>query len=175
VVFELSAAGTETILHSFAGAPSDGNAPLGPLLMDANGNLYGTTYAGGSYVTGYGVVFELSSDGTETILHSFGTVTNDGLNPSGNLVMDSSGNLYGTTRGGGSDGAGAVYKLAPGGTQTILHSFNVLNGDGVTPEAGLLMDKKGNLYGTTFYGGLYSHGILFLVRPTGMENFPSPR
>jgi len=167
-VFKLAPDGTETILHSFSRNGIDGASPESPLLMDKSGNLYGTTIAGGPY-NDSGILFELSPDGTETILHSFGNGT-DGAGPSGALIMDSAGNLYGTTQiGGAYPNGGTVFKYSSNGTETILHNFNPSNGDGVWPFDGVLMDKKGNLYGTTAYGGVYSHGTLFVVRPDGSE------
>jgi uncharacterized repeat protein (TIGR03803 family) len=150
-VFELTASGTETILHNFEPNGTDGYEPLASLVLDKEGNLYGTTYIGGAY--NYGTVFKLTPSGTETILHSFNANGIDGYSAAAGLVLDTKGNLYGTTEGGGTYGLGTVYKLTPSGTETILHSFGA-SGDGYDPYASVLIrDKKGNLYGTTFYGG----------------------
>jgi len=100
-VFRLSLDGTETILHSFAGGTNDGAYPMGGLLEDAAGNLYGVARAGGS--TGNGVVFKLSPDGTETVLYSFLGPPGDGATPMGTLIQDGSGNFYGTTQNGGAN------------------------------------------------------------------------
>lgn len=176
-VFELSPNGsswTEKTLHSFNGA-SNGATPLGTLVFHKSGNIYGTTKLGGS--NGVGVVYKLtkSTSGTwsETVLHNFGGRT-DGLFPTGNLVFDSAGNLYGTTEGGGSKGngddnaGGTVFKLAPksggGWTETVIHSFGG-SGDGVSPRANLVLDSSGNLYGTTFLGGAHSAGTVFELSP----------
>ena len=173
-VFKLDSSGNETILYSFTGSSGDGAHPYAGLLIDAAGNLYGTTFNGGT--SGRGTVFELVNTGayTEQVLYSFGGGT-DGANPYAGLVMDSSGNLYGTTAGGAVStncpavspgvgpppapsltGCGTVFKLAPGSaglwTETILHSFTG-EPDGANPCAGLLMDASGNLYGTTMFGG----------------------
>ena len=168
VVFELSP-GTggkwkESILHSFAGYPNDGQSPLANLIFDAAGNLYGTTKGGGTYNSYYdgGTVFELTpgSNGTwtENILYNF-TGGADGATPSAALIFDSAGNLYSTTENGGNlncsynypDGCGTVFKLAPNGggtwSETVLHSFNYT--DGANPLSNLVFDKKGNLYGDT--------------------------
>jgi uncharacterized repeat protein (TIGR03803 family) len=180
-VFELkapkSSSGTysEKILHSF-GSSSDGYNPYAGLIMDTNGNLYGTTYEGGA--NGYGTVFELAnSSGTysEKILYSFGGST-DGANPYAGLVRGANGNLYGTTYYGGSSNRGTVFELkAPkssSGTysEKILHSFASSSSDGYNPYAGLIMDTNGNLYGTTYYGGLSDLGAVFeLVKSSGKE------
>jgi uncharacterized repeat protein (TIGR03803 family) len=164
--------GQGKILYSFSGPP-DGLSPVGGLVRDAAGNLYGATPAGGNTsaeqctdpTNGCGVVFELTNSGgtwTESIIHTFVPGSGDGINPYGNLIIDSAGNLYGTTEFGGLScsgffcGVGTVYKLSPAGgglwTETILYNFQA-PGDGIYPEAGLTMDSAGNLYGTTGFGG----------------------
>jgi uncharacterized repeat protein (TIGR03803 family) len=161
-VFEVSPNGTETVLHTFSG--SDGAYPTAGLVMDKKGNLYGTASAGG---VGYGVVFEFSASGTFTILHSFNY--SDGAYPHGGLVMDIKGNLYGTTYGGGANGYGTVFKVSAG-TETVLYSFNPANGtDGAVPYAGLVLDKTGNLYGTTYSGGAHGYGTAFKFSAGGTE------
>src|SRR5579863_2065825 len=158
----------EVALHNF-GSGQDGNILYGGVISDSSGNLYGTTFAGGAYdngLYGSGIVFELSpqKDGSwsETVLHDFGAAT-DGSGPTAGLVFDSVGNLYGTTQyGGGSTfcqgGCGIVFQLrppaVPGGawTESIIYRFKeVYRGD--NPQAGLIVDSAGNLYGTTFLGG----------------------
>ena len=183
-VFKLSNSGgtwTETILYSFAGG-TDGEEPVARLAMDAAGNLYGTTEAGGdptcATLHGYcGTVFELSpgSNGTwtEKILVIF-TDTN-GLGPVGGLTLDAAGNLYGTTLGGGSGGWGIVFELTPNGdgtwTENIIHNFG-LDNNGTKPNSDLVFDSAGNLYGTTADGGLlndclagYGCGTVFELSP----------
>ena len=140
---------TLTVLHTFTGG-SDGAYPHASLVMDAKGNLYGTTYRGGP--ANAGTVFEVNSDGVESVLHTFTGGTTDGGSPNAGLVLDSQGNLYGTTIVGGAFGAGTVFKLTNTGGETILYSFKGLHG--AQPYAGLLMDTKGNLYGTTCRGGV---------------------
>jgi len=168
-VFEVLPNGTETMLYSF-GSGNDGQTPLGNLIFDSAGNLYGTTSAGGMY--GNGTVFELAPDGTETVLYSFGNISNDGQNPSAGLVFDSSGNLYGTTLNGGSNGGGTAFELSPpngagGWTETGMYSFGSGSNDGLNPYAGLVFDSTGtNLYGTTANGGLYGGGTVFELLPT---------
>jgi uncharacterized repeat protein (TIGR03803 family) len=128
---------------------TDGQYPHGGLVMDGSGNLYGTTYGGGA--SGDGTVFELAKgSGTITTLASFNST--DGANPYGTLIMDSRGNLYGTTYSGGASGDGTVFEVANGsGAITTLASFSGANG--VSPQGGVVMDNSGNLYGTTVQGG----------------------
>ena len=171
-VFKLTPDGTETVLHTFTGG-SDGSLPRGSLIMDKAGNLYGTTESGGSGGgdCGCGTVFKLAPDGTETILYSF-KAGNDGYSPFGGVIADKAGNLYGTTlEGGNGGGSGIVFKLAPDGTETVLHAFS--GTDGSSPFAGLIADKAGNLYGTTSGGGSgdveCGCGVVFKVAPNGAE------
>jgi uncharacterized repeat protein (TIGR03803 family) len=160
----LSSARAQTlvVLHSFTSG-ADGANPYAPLIQDAWGNLYGTTYAGGS---GYGVVFKLEASGKDRVLHSF-TGGADGANPYAGPVMDTLGNLYGTTYGGGS-GFGVVFRLDPLGNETVLHSFTG-GVDGSNPYSGLLRDPAGNLYGTTLYGGTYGLGTVFKIDADGRQ------
>jgi uncharacterized repeat protein (TIGR03803 family) len=109
-IFKLSLGGVETVLYSFTGNGPDGANPYAALVQDAQGNLYGTTYYGGA--SGAGTVFELDSTGNETVLYSF-TGGSDGGNPHGGVVLDPSGNLYGTTTAGGNYDVGTVFKLVP--------------------------------------------------------------
>jgi uncharacterized repeat protein (TIGR03803 family) len=180
-VFELTptAGGgwTEQVLHSFNNNGTDGLYPSSGLIFDAAGNLYGTTSGGGDYSCNgssqCGTVFELSpTEGggwTETVLHSFGNGT-DGIVPYANLVFDTAGNLYGTTQYGGTYGGGTVFELSPtaggGRTEQVLYSFNCTGPDGCWPEASLIFDAVGNLYGTTSYGGTYfPFGTAFELTP----------
>jgi len=151
-VFKLTPTGVETVLHSFCSSSADGAFPRGDLVLDAQGNLYGTTGRGGSQ--GRGTVFQLTPDGTETVLYNF-TGGADGDGPSG-LIMDLQGNLYGTTPNGGAYSYGTVFELTPAGIETVLYSFCSKSGcpDGANPSSGLVMDSEGNLYGTTASGGI---------------------
>lgn len=162
------AGGTETVLYSFTGG-SDGANPVSSLMEDNAGNLYGTTPYGGA--DALGVVFELAPDGTETVLHTF-TGGGDAAFPYAGLIKDKAGNFYGTGSAGGADGQGAMFKLAPGGTETVLYSF-AGGSDGAIPSSTLILDKAGNLYGTTYEGGGGSCGggcgIVFKVAPDGTE------
>ncbi len=169
LVSTLAIAQTETVLYTFPIAPNGlaaGNPYASPIL-DAKGNLYGTTIDGGAHY--FGSVFELSpgSNGawTETDLHSFNSDGRDGVSPYSSLVMDPSGNLYGTTYNGGAYSLGTVFKLHPNAdgrwTETVLHSFNADGTDGYNPYSNLIFDKQGNLYGTTYSGGNLSEGTVF--------------
>jgi len=162
VVYKIDTTGSETLLYSFTGE-SDGGGPSSVLLADAAGNLFGTTQEGGNLTCGggdgCGVVFELSaqSDGgwAERVLYVFCSLTNcsDGEYPGpGPLVLDSDGNLYGTTFSGGKYNNGIVYKVDTTGKESVLHDFSGKK-DGGTPAAGLSMDKFANLYGATELGG----------------------
>ncbi len=168
---------TFTVLHTFKGGP-DGQDPLyGSLILDAQGNLYGMTSlgGGGACTGGCGTVFQLSATGRETVLYSFTGTGGDGKYPYGSLVRDTAGNLYGTTYGGGTSGSacngygcGTVFMLDPAGKETVLYSFTG-GVDGATPQAGLIRDAAGNLYGTTYLGGAYNWGTLFVVDTSGNE------
>ena len=172
-VVKLAPDGGESVLYSFQGG-SDGYEPIGDLASDKQGNLYGVTIAGGNFSclqTGCGVVFRLAPDGAETVLHAFSSA--EGFYPAASVVFDKTGNLYGTTSGGGGNGFGTAFKLALDGTLTVLHSF-AGNSDGANPAAGLLLDKAGNLYGTTQYGGGNAScdggcGTIFKLAPDGTE------
>jgi uncharacterized repeat protein (TIGR03803 family) len=168
---------TEAFLHSFDYNPPtlyDGKQPEASLVMDAAGNLYGTTTTGGKQ--GWGTVFELSPRPTggwsERILHNFNNNGFDGTKPFANVILDAAGNLYGTTSSGGFSGAGIVFELARGSanawTEKILYTFRGLGGhDGAFPFGGVIFDAAGNLYGTTLSGGKTSNGgTVFELTPT---------
>ena len=163
-VYEITAAGEEKTIYAFRGRPDDGINPPGALLLDRQGNLYGTTSAGGAY--GGGTVFKLTPTGEETILYSFGSKPGDATYPSfGSLVSDQKGNLYGTTTNGGTYGVGTVFEITTKGKEKILHSFGAQPNDGIAPQAGVVIDTAGNLYGTTPYGGMYDWGTVFKITP----------
>jgi uncharacterized repeat protein (TIGR03803 family) len=163
VVFKLDTTGKLTVLHSFAGGPTDGQYPWAGLIRDADGNLYGTTKLGGK--SGNGVVFKLDSSDNETVLHSFTGGPGDGSTPYAGLFRDAAGNLYGTTYYGGRSGNGVVFKLQTNGKHTVLHSFTG-GSDGGTPGAALVQDTAGNLYGTTTVGGASGKGVVFKLDTT---------
>jgi len=182
VVFELQHTATgwkEIVLKTFRA--ENGAYPSGNLIFDAAGNLYGTTYEGGSSCTfancGSGVVFELSPTSSgewkETPLYEF-TSHFDGWHPNAGLIFDAAGNLYSTTayggdlgECGGNDGCGVVFELSPRSSgawaATTLYSFS--NTDGALPTAGLVADSAGNLYGTTQQGGSSNCGVVFKLAP----------
>lgn len=150
VIYQLSANGEETIVHRFAGPPNDGEEPQSGLIEAEDGTFYGTTTTGGSGPYGdCGTVYKMSQSGQITILHNF--LGGDGCQPTGGLVMDSSGNMYGTTATGAA-GYGTVYKITPAGELTTLHNFTN-QPDGANPICTLTIDKAGNLYGATGGGG----------------------
>lgn len=172
IAFKVTAAGQESLLYNFTREPYNGWLPDGRLILDQQGNLYGTTLEGGTnsihFYRGDGTVFKLSPDGTETALYNFGAYKFDGAQPTGaGLVMDASGNFYGTTFYGGINTYGTVFRLSPDGVETILHNFAYDGGDGFYPEASLIMDSSGNLYGTTQSGGAYGAGTVFEVTAEG--------
>ena len=164
----------QTVIYTFQNG-SDGAAPqYGALLFDADGNIYGTTTAGGA--NNRGTVYELTpSQGgwTESILHSFAGA-GDGSYPASSLIFDQQGNLYGTARYGGdlscdfSQGCGTVFKLSRSGsgwTETTLYTFEV-NDVGLNPAGALVFDASGNLYGTVPSGGTDS-GTVYELQPSG--------
>jgi uncharacterized repeat protein (TIGR03803 family) len=164
-VFKITSSGSESVLYSFTGAPNV-DSPFSVLIRDSAGNLYGTSRSGGAF--GLGSVFKLTTRGKETVLHSF-TGGPDGATPFAGLILDSAGNLYGTTYDGGSSASrGIVFKLDPSGTVTVLHTFKA-SGDGAHPYAGLTRDSQGNLYGTTYFGGKSGFGTIFKIDSTGKE------
>ncbi len=180
IVFELTPTSgggwTETVLHSFQHNGTDGYVPVAGLIFDAAGNLYGTTSGGGTYGNctyfGCGTVFELTptSGGgwTEQVLHDFGNGT-DGAKPSAGVTFDAAGNLYGTTVEGGTYTDGTVFELTPtaggGWTEQVLWNFGS-GTDGAGPYASLIFDAAGNLYGTTWAGGVYGAGTVFELTST---------
>ena len=167
-VFRLKTDGSGfTVLLSFEGGTSDGANPDAALILDGAGNLYGTTTNGGT--SGYGTVFRLRTDGTGcAVLHNFMGGTSDGANPDAALVLDGAGNLYGTSENSGASGFGTVFKLKTDGSGfALLHSFAGPASDGVAPEAPLILDGAGNLYGTTRGGGATGYGTVFRLRTDG--------
>ena len=175
---EAAPSSTFQVLYSFCAAAqcTDGSAPVGGLIQDSAGNLYGTTSNGGAntaanHGNGGGTVFKVDSEGHETVLYSFCSAANcaDGQNPYAGLIQDTAGNLYGTTVLGGAKSLGTVFKLDNTGHETVLYSFCEASGctDGYSPYAPLIQDKMGSLYGTTVGGGANDFGTVFKVDQTG--------
>src|SRR5580704_2951430 len=159
-VYKIDNAGNETILYSFEGG-GNGSDPVAGLVGDAAGNLYGTTQGNG-YIDGGSVVFKLEPNGTETTLFEAGN-TNQACCLDSPVAVDAQGNIYGMSPYGGepncglnSDGlgCGTLFKLSPSGKFTLLHVFS--GKDGMQPEGGVVLDGKGNLYGTAYFGGKLS-------------------
>jgi len=169
VVFKVDPTNHETVLYAFTGP--DGKGPIGVLLLDDEGNLYGTTQYGGP--SNAGVVFKVDPTNHETVLYPFFGRA-DGGQPVAGLIRDEAGNLYGTASSGGTSSAGVVFKVDPTGKETVLYAFTG-GADGSTPEGGLVRDPQGNLYGTTFFGGNPNGpcggfcGVVFKLSPTGKE------
>ena len=186
-VFTIAATGEESVLYSFTGTGGDGAFPQAGLILDGQGNLYGTTSEGGNLACplpsggGCGTVFNLSPPGggagpwNETVLYAFTGIGGDGAFPQAGLIEDASGNFYGTTFFGGSlscpgfYGCGTVFKLSAAGQETVLHAFSSTAGDGGFPEATLIQDAQGNLYGSTLGGGTLDDGNLFKMTTTGQQ------
>jgi uncharacterized repeat protein (TIGR03803 family) len=177
-IYKITSAGTLTTLHSFDG--TDGSSLQSGLVLAADGNFYGTAYAGGtmggtacnfdSYV-GCGTAFKITPSGALTTLYNFCSQANcaDGRNPATSLAQAPNGDLYGTTNFGGANNDGTVFKITPAGTLTTLHSFNQT--DGYIPNGALVQAPNGNFYGTTIYGGnnacLGGCGTVFKITPAG--------
>ena len=218
---------TYQVIHNFTGKGSDGATPYGGPTLDKFGNVYGTTYLGGTFGAGsvyrlapgsggswtYNSLYSLKagSDGSgpafgtlairsecvlfgttegggffgtafkvrattqpcgkskgpwqETVVHSFGT-GQDGAQPIGGVAFDSAGNFYGTTSLGGANGNGTVFQVTPAGVESVIYSF-IGGNDGFNPVAGVTVDSKGNLYGTTSLGGANGDGVVYMLSPNG--------
>jgi uncharacterized repeat protein (TIGR03803 family) len=169
-VFDLRYGHQIHVVHSFSPTDKAGSHPMGGLIRDSAGNLYGTTYAGSAH--NLGAVFQMTPSlylydtWNMHVLHSFSGV--DGALSAAGVVIDKAGNLYGTTTWGGADPgyAGTVFQLSPGKpwTETVLHSFSG-GSDGSKPYAGVVLDDAGNLYGTTYSGGTFGAGVVFQFTP----------
>jgi uncharacterized repeat protein (TIGR03803 family) len=172
-VFKITPTGSLTTVYNFCSQTNctDGGGPVGPLTLGTDGNFYGIAVGGG---TGAGTVFKLTPSGALTTLHNWCSQPNcaDGSYPSGPfgppLVQGHDGNFYGTTSGGGTFGAGTVFKIAPEGSLTTLWTFCSQSGcpDGFGPST-LIQATDGNFYGTTYFGGANGDGTLFKITPGG--------
>jgi uncharacterized repeat protein (TIGR03803 family) len=172
-VFEMTPSGTLTTLHDFCSLLdcADGAVPFDALVQGADGNFYGTTWAGGA--GNGGTVFNITPTGTLTPLYSF-CVTDypfcsDGNNPI-KLVLGNDGNFYGTTAYGGGNDEGSVFKITPSGTLTTIYNFcaQIACADGATPRDGLTLGSDGNFYSTTYFGGANNQGTIFQITPAGV-------
>ncbi len=160
-VFKVDALGQETVLYSFRGG-LDGSTPRATPILDAAGNLYGTTYSGGRL--GFGTVYKLDPSGVETVLHGFDV--GEGAYPQAGVIMDAAGNVYGTTLGCAYAAClGTVFKVDTLGNATVLHAF--AGTDGSFTAGGLVMDATGSLYGTTGSGGASGAGTVFKLDASG--------
>jgi uncharacterized repeat protein (TIGR03803 family) len=171
--FKLDSAGQFTVLHAFTGTGGDGCMPEGGVVIDGAGNLYGTTWYGGS--AGVGTVYKVDTSGRLTVLHSFLGPPGDGDGAQATLTLDSHGTIYGTTGYGGRsgncyEGCGIVFMLDSSGKETVLHNFTGPPGDGSEPAGGVVLDSAGSLYGATMTGGDGSAcgigcGVIFKLTP----------
>jgi uncharacterized repeat protein (TIGR03803 family) len=157
------AANTSTVIHSFIQDGADGFQPVGNLIEDEDGEVYGTTSLGGAYSSG--TVFRLSGDAAYQVVHAFKGDATDGAQSYSALLLARNGGLYGTTSFGGANGQGCVFRLASGGNVTILHSF--AGPDGSIPQEGLTLGPDGALYGTTVSGGANDAGTIYKVTTAG--------
>jgi uncharacterized repeat protein (TIGR03803 family) len=164
-VYKLDKSGKETVLHSFKGG-ADGANPYAGVIRDSRGNLYGTTSQGGT--SNAGVVYKMHKSGKETVLHTF-TGKADGGFPRARVIRDAAGNVYGTTISGGTSSNGVVYMLDKSGKETVLYNFTG-GADGGDPQAGVIRDAAGNLYGTTSQGGASGVGVVYKLDPAGHES-----
>jgi uncharacterized repeat protein (TIGR03803 family) len=164
-VFEFTPGHGVKTLYSFMGS-TDGGEPFdSALYRDAAGNLFGTTMFDGGKIS-LGVVFKVTPEGTESVLHTF-LGGSDGAHPKGSLISDGKGNLYGTTSSGKNLKGGTVFRITTAGVLTELHTFS--GSDGFDPNAGLAMDADGNLFGTTFSGGASNDGVVFEITAQDVE------
>ena len=175
MIFKVDRTGKETVLYTFTGGTDGGYPSWSDLVLDAAGNLYGTTQYYGDltcpqsqpWALGCGVIFKLDPAGNQTVLHTFSGGA-DGGQPNGGLIRDTKGNLYGTATSGGAPsgacptGCGVVFMLSPVGALTVLHSFR--GSDGAGPFGTLLL-QNGYLYGVTAGSGNFS-GVAFRLRPS---------
>jgi uncharacterized repeat protein (TIGR03803 family) len=160
VFYKITPSGTETVLWSFGTTPIAASPNAG-LIQASDGTFYGTTAGGGTYSAG--TVYTMTPSGVETTLWSFGNGT-DASSPNVGLTLASDGNFYGIAGGGGANGNGAIYRITPAGSETILWSFGAAP-DGANNDAPLVLGSDGNLYGTTQNGGTGGYGTVFRYIP----------
>jgi uncharacterized repeat protein (TIGR03803 family) len=172
VVYKMTSSGAITVLHNFAGYPTDGSQPIGVLAQANDGTLYGSTYVGG--VNNQGSVFKITTAGKYTLLYSFHDVGgSDGINPWTGVVVGTDGNVYGTAQG-GSHGGGALYKVTSSGTESVLYNFCAVAGcaDGFFPQTPLMQHTSGKFYGSVESGGANGlNGGVFYSLDMGLQPF----
>jgi uncharacterized repeat protein (TIGR03803 family) len=173
-IFKVTPEGTFSVVYNFCSLSNcaDGSTPVGSLIINRAGNLYGATNRGGEF--NQGAVFELTREYAETVLYSF-TGGADGGNPVGKLTQDAAGNMYGVTYAGGSTPSssyGTLFKITSAGAESVLYSFCQLTNcnDGARPAGALTLDASGNLYGTTILGGTNNAGVVFKVTSEATES-----
>jgi uncharacterized repeat protein (TIGR03803 family) len=162
VIFEMAPDRTVTVLHDFQGGDNDGSGPFSGLVADASGTMYGTTTNGGT--ANLGVLYSWSASAGFNVIYSFlGHENNDGAGPLDAPVLDSSGNFWGVTISGGSQGLGTVYEVMANGQEKILHNFVGGTTDGKYPYGRLIFGANGDLYGVTGQGGANNMGTVFQI------------
>lgn len=164
-VFKLGPTGSFSVVHAFDASLAQCGNPASGLLLAGDGNLYGTTLNGGQF--GAGCVYRVTPTGVFSVVHDFGGVAGEGINPQAALVVGLDGHLYGTTLGGGAHGNGSVFRLTLAGVLTTLHGFDAGVDEGDAPGAVLVQAGNGTLYGTTLAGGAFGQGTLFAITPAG--------
>jgi len=159
-IYKITPEGVITFIRNFEGGVVDGSKPYGGLTIDANDNLYGTTYEGGGFEdnTGLGTVYKLTPTGQFTILHSFHRNGADAVLPYIGVSLDAQGNLYGASYYGGANGDGAIFKVTPNGHETILYSFSQPNGDFPSRP---VPAARNSLIGVTDTGGANNFGTIY--------------
>ena len=168
-IYRLDKAGVLHVRYKFTGG-FDGSQPFGPLVQDADGNVYGVAQSGGDRNCpefpgqGCGTVFKVAKNGTITVLHTFAGGL-DGASPQPGLLLDGAGNLFGASSRGGRLENGTVFKIAKDGTYKVVHRFT--GADGKAPNGGLVSDGAGNVFGTTQLGGSEGLGVAFQLKPSG--------
>ena len=165
-VFSITTAGVESVIYNFGSKINDGANPMAGLVIGSDGNFYGTTAFGGN--DSAGIVFKVTSSGSETILHYFG-VNGDGVSPQAALTLGNDGKFYGTTFNGGAKSQGSVFSITLAGAESVIYSLGTNSRDGANPQASLVLANNGYFYGTTPSNGANSQGIVFRVSSSGLE------
>jgi len=161
------ATGIETVLYSFKGGATDGANPYSSVVK-AGTSIFGTTFSGGQF--GYGTVFKVTTGGKETILRHFNSAfpTLDGSHPYAGMILRK-GILYGTTTLGGDQNLGTVFSISKTGAYALLYSFKGGTDDGQNPYGGVVFDATGNIFGTTYDGGINNAGTVYEIAVVGGE------